>query len=297
MRLRSGVRSVLDGVGLLEPVRRFRWQQRVQSRRQAQRERFGLDSRVDLPKVFANGMAKSGSHILEQYLEGLELVTPLVLTDIHPVRTYDDSGAVRGAEAVMGELDRLQPGDMAWGYLSAKEPYLDWLSDPAVTGYFVYRDPRDRIISHIFYASDIHEGHAMRDFYRSIDSMEEKIEATIRGVPGLIEDIRSGYESYLGWFEVDSVMKVRFEDLVNERRSTVNTLLDRLLGEDVPLSTEREVVIDALLEAMAPKHSPTFRSGKSGGWQAHFTERNKETFKEVAGDLLMVLGYEDSNDW
>lgn len=247
--------------------------------------------------VFANGMAKSGSHILEQYLEGLELVTPLVLTDIHPVRTYDDQGSIREADEVMFDLTRLLPGDMAWGYLPAKDPYFGWLAGQSITAYFVYRDPRDRIISHIFYASDIHEGHAMRDYYRSIDSMEVKIDATIRGVPGLVENIRSAYESYLGWFEIDGVMKVRFEDLVDDRRATVNRLLDHLLRDDVPLCEDRDSALTALLEAMAPKHSPTFRSGKSGGWRAHFTERNKETFKETAGDLLQVLGYEDSDDW
>jgi hypothetical protein len=242
-------------------------------------------------------MAKSGSHILEQYLEGLERITPLVFTDVHPVRTYDDSGRVRNSSEVLRELTRLQPGDMAWGYLPARDPYLSWLSDPSLVSYFVYRDPRDRIVSHIFYASDIHEGHAMREYYRGIDSMEKKIDDTIRGVPGLIEDIRAGYQSYLGWFEVENVMKVRFEDLVNAKRRTVTELLSFLIEHGIKPTADRSAAVDLLLEAMAPKHSPTFRSGRSGGWRQHFTEKNKETFKAVAGDLLIRLGYEDSNDW
>jgi hypothetical protein len=52
-----------------------------------------------------------------------------------------------------------------------------------------------------------------------------------------------------------------------------------------------------LVEAIQPKKSHTFRSGKTGGWREHFTEEHKTLFKEVAGELLVKLGYEKSNDW
>lgn len=46
-----------------------------------------------------------------------------------------------------------------------------------------------------------------------------------------------------------------------------------------------------------PKTSWTFRKGKIGGWQEEFTEINKRNFKKVAGDFLIDLGYEKSNNW
>ena len=46
-----------------------------------------------------------------------------------------------------------------------------------------------------------------------------------------------------------------------------------------------------------PKRSPTFRSGKAGGWQEAFTEEHKRLFKEVSGDLLIELGYEKDHGW
>lgn len=291
------LRRLLKTAGLLKPIRRYRWSRRVYKRRRQQNQRFSLSTRQHLPKVFANGMAKSGSHILEQYLEGLEKISPLVFTDIHPIRTYNDEGKPRAAEKVLLDLGRLEAGDMAWGYLPAREPYLSWLGQLEMASYFVYRDPRDRIISHIFYASDIHEGHAMRDYYRQIESMEQKINDTIRGVPGLIENVTAAYESYLGWFDVPSVLKIRFEDLVNDKRQTIDKLLDHLTRHEVELAVERNEAIERLVEEMAPKHSPTFRAGKSGGWRKHFTEANKEIFKEVAGDLLIQLGYESSYEW
>jgi hypothetical protein len=46
-----------------------------------------------------------------------------------------------------------------------------------------------------------------------------------------------------------------------------------------------------------PKNSPTFRSGKIGGWRAHFTPAHKQLFNQCAGDLLVKLDYESSLDW
>lgn len=294
---RQLARGAAEKVGLLDPLRRIKWEARVEAKRWRQRARFRRWDRQGLPVVFANAMAKSGSHILSQFLEGLAVVSPLVYADHHPIRTYDERGQEREPESVLRDLRRLKAGDMGWGYLPSKEPYLRWFRDERVAGFFVYRDPRDKIISHIFYAMEIHEGHAMRDYYRRIDGMEERIEATIHGVPGLVENVRQTYESYRGWFGVDRVLKVRFEDLVNEQAREVDRLLNHLEAAGLRIRQDRAEVIDLLREAMAPKHSPTFRSGQSGGWQEHFTRQNIRSFKEAAGDLLVQLGYERDDGW
>jgi hypothetical protein len=37
--------------------------------------------------------------------------------------------------------------------------------------------------------------------------------------------------------------------------------------------------------------------GQAGNWQRLFTVRDKTIFKEVAGDVLIKWGYEDSVNW
>lgn len=39
------------------------------------------------------------------------------------------------------------------------------------------------------------------------------------------------------------------------------------------------------------------RSGRTGEWLEIFTNRHKERFKELFGDVLIKLGYETNNDW
>jgi hypothetical protein len=48
---------------------------------------------------------------------------------------------------------------------------------------------------------------------------------------------------------------------------------------------------------MYGKGSLTFRKGRTGDWQNHFTEAHKNAFKAVAGDALIELGYEGDVGW
>jgi hypothetical protein len=41
---------------------------------------------------------------------------------------------------------------------------------------------------------------------------------------------------------------------------------------------------------------PIYKSAY-GRWINEFTEQDKAFFKEIAGDLLIELGYESNNDW
>jgi Sulfotransferase domain len=40
-----------------------------------------------------------------------------------------------------------------------------------------------------------------------------------------------------------------------------------------------------------------YRKGVAGDWKNFFTERDKQIYKEEAGELLIRLGYENDHDW
>ena len=109
-------------------------------------------------------------------------------------------------------------------------------------------------------------------------------------------NIADRFVPYLGWLDQPAVMKIHFEDIVDDRIPTLNRILDHFLA-CVPLQTPRELILESLESSINPGKSPTFRSGKTGEWKKYFTEEHKDIFKEVAGDLLVKLGYENNNDW
>ena len=157
------------------------------------------------------------------------------------------------------------------------------------------------IISHVFYATQMHPGHGMHKYYtRVLQTMEERIQAAIQGVeePGAeLSSVRAKYEAYLGWLEQPAVLSLRFEDLVLNREQALNRLLDYLEQRGFQPRLPRAQAIQALTRAIAPKKSGTFRKGQPGNWREHFTAANKEQFKQVAGDLLLRLGYEQDENW
>jgi len=90
---------------------------------------------------------------------------------------------------------------------------------------------------------------------------------------------------------------MKFEDFLANQEVAVSKILDHALNKGLPLQVEIRAAAQTVIGHLDPRRSPTFRTGKSGGWRKAFTEEHKRLFKEVAGDLLIRLGYETNLDW
>lgn len=273
---------------------------RWQGRRASTAFRWGARNLAATPCVLGNAMPKSGSHLINQIVHGLPRLGPFVNPGFPPVNRDEVNDKLPDAE-VLRNLKRMRPGDIGYGYVKARAPFVELLTQPGRATIFVYRDPRDMIISHVFYATQMHKGHGMHRYYNeTLHTMEQRIDAAIQGVdePGSeLSPILSKYEGYLGWLEQPSVLCLRFEDLILDRQKALNQLLDYLntLGFRSLYPRTRE--IDVLQQAIAPKKSGTFRKGQPGNWREHFSPANIAFFKEQTGDLLVRLGYEINLDW
>lgn len=278
------------------PLRLWRWRQR---RAQAAR-RWGRGELARMPVVIGNAMPKSGSHLLIQVLLGLTKLGPFVDPGLPPLSRSAANRNLPEAN-VLSNLRRLGPGDIAYCYLHARQPYLAELTREGVASFFIYRDPRDVIVSHVFYATEIHKGHGMHAYYtEQLTSMEQRINAAIRGVQepdAQLSSIRAKYEHYLGWLQQPEMMAVRFEELIDKRDAALGRMLDHLAERGFSPQLPRQQAIALLAAAIEPRASGTFRRGQPGEWREHFTEANKRTFKEATGDLLVRLGYEANDKW
>ncbi|OGO42558.1 MAG: hypothetical protein A2W36_04125 [Chloroflexi bacterium RBG_16_58_14] len=273
---------------------------RWQTRRTAASLRWGSENLKALPAVLGNAMPKSGSHLIIQVLQGLCQLGPFVNAGFPPVNRGEDNSKLTDS-AILANIQRMQCGDIAYGYIKAQEPFLAALTTPDRATLFVYRDPRDMIVSHVFYATQMHKGHWMHRYYTEVlNSMEERINAAIEGVDEERSELSSvdvKYASYLGWLEQPAVLCLRFEDLIQERDAALEALLDYLAKRGFTPAVERRQAIETLQQAILPNKSGTYRKGQPGNWREHFTLANKMRFKEQAGDLLIRLGYEHNDQW
>jgi sulfotransferase 6B1 len=254
----------------------------------------------DAPPIFGNSKPKSGSHLLLQILNGFTQIMPYRYVDADPVRTIRYEGGRRSADEILADLKSIPDGVIGWGYVDATPENASFLTEAGRVNYFIYRDPRDMLVSQVFFATDMHKGHGMHEYYNSLPDFGERLKVAITGIDkdGLkMVSVKQRYVGVFQWLEQKNVMCLRFEDLINNRDATLISMLDEVEKTGYKIPTPRENALSVLVNAIQPEKSHTFRSGKTGGWKNHFSDEHKTLFKEVAGDLLVQLGYEQDNNW
>jgi hypothetical protein len=252
------------------------------------------------PILLGISFPKSGTHLLDQILLGFNRVAPFSRRLHSFYAEYEgESGHKRSPEQAQAWLDSLRPGDIASAHLFAREEVLNRVCTPGFIPYFIFRDPRDVVVSHVFYVTDMEARHVHHDYYRSLADFDARLNASILGRPDAnfeFPNIADRFAPYLKWLDQPAVMKIHFENLINDRAATLNRIIDHFLVR-VPLHAHRQLIVESLESSINPSRSPTFRSGKTGEWKKHFTLQHKKIFKEVAGDLLVKLEFEENNDW
>ncbi|MCK6540387.1 MAG: hypothetical protein L6Q26_10040 [Anaerolineales bacterium] len=284
-------------MGLLQDIRRVIRPYGKSAQAILRWRRFSFE---DAPPVFGNSKPKSGSHLLLQILNGFTRIMPYRYVEADPVRTIRAGGGRRKAEDILSDLERIPRGVIGWGYVDATPENASFLTRAGRVNYFIYRDPRDMLVSQVFFATDMHEEHGMHAYYNSLPDFGARLKVAITGIDkdGLkMVSVKQRYEGVFAWLNTPGVMCIRFEDLINNRDATLNSMLDEVEKTGYKIPTPRERALSVLAEAIQPRKSHTFRSGKTGGWRELYTEEHKKLFKDVAGDLVVRLGYEKSNDW
>jgi hypothetical protein len=258
------------------------------------------------PVLLGISFPKSGTHLLDQILLGFNRVAPFSLRLHSFYAEYEGkSGRKRAPGQALRWLDSLKPADIASAHLFARTEAVAHVITPFFVPYFIFRDPRDVVVSHVYYVTEMEQKHVHHTYYQSLPDFEARLKISILGIPDSnvdFPDIAGRFAPYMDWLDQPSVMKIHFEDLIHDRTGTLNRIVDRFL-ERVPLKTEQNpgtqkgMLLESLENSIQPAKSPTFRSGKTGSWKKQFTNEHKKIFKDTAGDLLIKLGYEKNNDW
>ncbi len=291
----------MKGFGLPNRVdERMRWL-RWRWRRWQMARRWGREALEGAPRLFGNAIPKAGSHLLQQVLLGFTAIGPFVDPGMPPVNR-DAANRKRREAEVVAQLLAMQPGDVRYGYLGARQPYTDILRQPGWATVFIVRDPRDGVISEMHYIAERQTAHDYHPVFREqMRSPRERIRALIEGMDlphSRLPSIAERYAKYEAWMAFPEVFTVRFEDLILNRRETLGRVLDFVQQRGAwTLTLPREQALDALEAAIQPHRSGTFRKGQPGEWRQWFDDDLKRLFKERTGDLLIRLGYERDHDW
>jgi sulfotransferase 6B1 len=252
------------------------------------------------PPVMANSIPKSGTHLLDQIAAGL----PSRVNYGTFIASLTSSFRLRPRtqEETLALVRAITPGEIVRAHLYFDPAYAAALRDQNVVHYFIYRDPRDVVVSSCHYLRGINHWHRWHKYYQACATLEDALLLSINGLKNasgevVLPDVAERLAPYEGWLTHSEVCAIRFEDV---RGAGLSEQLERMLDfyqahSQTPL--DRRETLTRIQAAMAPEKSHTFRKGASGGWREAFTPACRKAFKTRSGDMLQRLGYEQTSDW
>ncbi|WP_169352796.1 sulfotransferase domain-containing protein [Thermodesulfatator atlanticus] len=256
---------------------------------------------IKSPPILANSFPKSGTHLLLQIVEPFPKVKNYKkFIASMPTITFRERSKINTIKVINSIL----PGEIVAAHLFYDEDYYKALIKLNIAHFFISRDLRDVVVSEAFYLSKMNRWHRLHKYFKSLSSIEDQIMFSIKGnsflkTPYDYPNIAERFKRYAKWVKHHNIFSLRYEDLMSKkRRQIISDMVQFYLqkmnaGERYNL----DELVQKILENINPQKSHTFRKGGSGNWRNFFTNEHKKAMKEVAGDLLIKLGYEKDLDW
>ena len=284
-------------------INSYSWLQYNYSRSQQSRRYSSLAAPAGgWPILLGISFPKSGTNLLRQVLAAFTRVGPFADRSFDVFAAFDaKTGAALYGQDAIDFMNRLKPGDIAAAHFHTWPEAVQEALKPRYLPYFMYRDPRDVVVSHVFYVTERFKEHAHHKYYSEVlTNFDERLRTSILGRPEIdvdFPDIGKRFQPYLGWLDHPEVLSQRYEDYILNREQAVEQAVDHFLHRVDTFQVDRAEMIEIVGQNIVPEKSPTFRSGKTGEWQKYYNEEHKALFKAAAGDILIKLGYEKDYNW
>lgn len=235
----------------------------------------------------------------------------LLMTSIPKTGTFMLGKLVDGLTGLAGQgssstltaenLD-LKPDQYLMSHAPALEANLRLLKDRNFKVIVLLRDPRDVVVSmyHYFgpkHAERLKMKHDVQKDELTMLHITKWYNATNPKIPHG-PYMKGDFKQFMDWKKFPNVYFTSYEALVGSKgggsderqRQEIRALANFL---EVPLDEEK---LSFLAESLYGG-TATFRNGSIGTWKTHFNKYHVAAFKEVAGDLLIELGYEKDLNW
>ena len=128
---------------------------------------------------------------------------------------------------------------------------------------------------------------------------EEDLRKRARAWKNLVKGISNDGPVLMG----EHYIEVRYEDMLEDTPAEMRRLL-KFLGADTDEEIVRQCVQQSSFENVSggrqrgeEDSTSALRKGVAGDWKNVFSEKDKQIFKEEAGNVLVDLGYEKDNNW
>ena len=130
------------------------------------------------PMVLANSFPKSGTHLLTQILE------PLGQNDfgnfISSTRSFNMKEL--SGNAHIKAINSLLPNEISPGHMFYSEDYEVELKLRNIIHFFIFRDPRDVVVSDAYYLANMNRWHKLHPYLKATPTAHDRFDLVIRGI-------------------------------------------------------------------------------------------------------------------
>ena len=101
-------------------------------------------------------------------------------------------------------IKNVVPGEIVPAHIFHRDEYEEEMENRFFIHFFIYRDPRDVVISEAHYYATMNRWHRMHSYFSSLRNLDEQILTAITGVshPGFRYDypnVAERFSRYRGW--------------------------------------------------------------------------------------------------
>lgn len=237
------------------------------------------------PPVIVNSLPKSGTNLLLQIVAALP-----GLRDFGAVVAQTPSLTLKlRSQAEMDQrIARIVPGEIIHGHIYYSPETEAALARINAVNLFIWRDPRDVLMSEAHYIANMNRWHKMHKTFAALDDVEAQVRLAVVGTgddsvyPGAEERVGA----YMGWVNAPKCVSLRYEELVDPglQLDQCQRILDAYAAaSDAPMTLP---TAQELVDAINPEKSHTFNRGGIARWKNEMSAENQALCQERLGPWL-----------
>lgn len=273
-----------------------------------------IKNRLFVRQFLINSLPKSGTHLVAKAISlfpgihfggvNIDASTTNLFKrsenfDKETVIIGVDSPRLVSLNAIKDSLKILKTGSYGICHIPYSEKLKCFFEEIDIKLVLILRDPRDVVVSHAKYIAN-EKSHFLYDLYKNMTE-SERIITSITGINnGKIKllNINERFLSVIPWKWQSITYTTYFERLIGPKGGgTIDLQYKELrcIANHLNITyNDNDIyqIADHLFGG-----TKTFRKGIIGNWKDCFTNEHKELFKQIAGHLLIELGYENDYDW
>ena len=242
-------------------------------------------------KIFLNSFPKSGTHLLSQIL----LSTPNFKSYNRFVRhrsSFSFNKLIQDHK-IIKSINSSVNHEILLGHLKYSRDFIKVLHEANFISFFIYRDPRDLIVSEANYLCNMNKWHYLHKYFSAVPSFEDAVSLSINGLPGdfskIYPNFYKRFAPFLSWINDESVLALKFENFFDDN---VDLLLRQIKNHLLTGGVSFDADFTFSKKAIVPSNSHTYRpNGGVGSFRKSFSNKNIRDFNLVCGDLLDILNY------